>query len=452
MSRLKKIARVFKNCPAPLIYLVVFGLLVFIFHQFVDNDFGWHLAAGRYFLKNGIPAHDIFSYTASGFPWIDHEWLSDILLAGLYHWGGYWLLAAIYAAVWLLAVWLVGRRHKWLILLALLACTPFMGIRDVTWSVLGLALLLTILRANRKRLRLLILPLVLIWANFHGSFPVAFVVLIFYAVKERSWRLAGLTAVAAVLTLINPYGVGVYTEIWRTSADLSLHFTIDEWVPFKFPWATIPFLLFYASGFLLSKPRRLRDFLTLPNLFLLLALSAERHWPLFVVASLSATADYWQKIRPTLNLTKMRKSQRATVYVLAAIFALLIGFGLFTRRDSLKPNYLPAKAVSYLKQNTCPGNLFNEYNFGGYLIWQLPGRKVYIDGRMPSWKSGGQSYMKTYEKVLTDPAVRRVQFAKYDIRCALVYDSRQDFAKDLKADGWRVAVDDGVSSLLLKNN
>src|SRR5687767_1472994 len=46
----------------------------------LDSDFGWHMRMGEYILKNGIPTTDPLSYTMPSFPFVDHEWLSNILI------------------------------------------------------------------------------------------------------------------------------------------------------------------------------------------------------------------------------------------------------------------------------------------------------------------------------------------------------------------------------------
>src|SRR2546426_308889 len=43
------------------------------------NDIWWHLASGRYMVQHGLlPRTDVFSFTANGRPWINHEWLFQI--------------------------------------------------------------------------------------------------------------------------------------------------------------------------------------------------------------------------------------------------------------------------------------------------------------------------------------------------------------------------------------
>jgi hypothetical protein len=96
-------------------------------------------------------------------------------------------------------------------------------------------------------------------------------------------------------------------------------------------------------------------------------LSSGRHWEL-VAAS-----------RFALN--------RSRAYVIAATVATLLiatGWCLDLSTDHLQQavaeNY-PARAAAVVEQRGYRGPLFNEYGWGSYLIWRLPGLPVSIDGR-----------------------------------------------------------------------
>jgi len=67
--------------PPVVTFSVIFIIYLVAALLLLDPDFGWHLQAGNYFLAHGIPATDVFTYTAKNFPWVDHEWLGDILLS-----------------------------------------------------------------------------------------------------------------------------------------------------------------------------------------------------------------------------------------------------------------------------------------------------------------------------------------------------------------------------------
>src|SRR6185369_15071703 len=63
--------------------LSLFFLACFSFKgsHFLDPDFGWHLTMGKYIISHGIPPTDPFSYTMPSYPFIDHEWLTNVLIA-----------------------------------------------------------------------------------------------------------------------------------------------------------------------------------------------------------------------------------------------------------------------------------------------------------------------------------------------------------------------------------
>lgn len=72
------------------------------------------------------------------------------------------------------------------------------------------------------------------------------------------------------------------------------------------------------------------------------------------------------------------------ILVLALLAAALRGYSVL-RDQTLKASErasLPATAVEFIRREGFTGNLFNSYNWGGYLIWHLyPNRRVFVDGR-----------------------------------------------------------------------
>ncbi|MGE5234358.1 MAG: hypothetical protein ACM3OB_09625, partial [Acidobacteriota bacterium] len=53
------------------------------FRALFDIDLWFHLAAGRLIWeRRAVPATDSWSFTASGHPWQNHEWLADVFFYG----------------------------------------------------------------------------------------------------------------------------------------------------------------------------------------------------------------------------------------------------------------------------------------------------------------------------------------------------------------------------------
>jgi len=437
--------------------IIIFSLFFLVCWFRLDSDFGWHLKAGDYIRAHGIPTHDLYTYTASNFRWINHEWGNDVLLSLLYQTGGYLLSAVFFAGLWTLVMFLAGRQVKPLILFAgAIALLPYMGIRPTVWSVLGLVLLMKIVNSQKTRIKFFIPLLFVVWANLHGGFVIGLIYLAYLTITRRSktWLLILLASILA--TFINVYGPGLYEEIARTMLDRSLRGQVAEWQPFFILAASWPYIMTWIIGFWLFDKSKLHNWWRFDVALFVAAFSSSRNVPLFVVASLPITENYLLKSKSLIpkNLDLSRQ----------IVLSLFILIGLGSLVYGLKNSYLPfayredgypVKAVAYLRDNPCLGNLYNDYNFGGYLIWKLPEVPVYIDGRMPSWRDpGGIKYMDTYLKIPKNQAVREAEFKRYNIRCALVMNSGENrrLIIDLQKNGWQRITRANGALLLIKTN
>jgi len=126
-------------CPmrrlAPSISGLTLGLLAFTVTFVVRvkaDDVWWHLATGERILATlSIPRANTFSFTAPDFPWLAHEWLSEVLFAAVYRLGP--------GPLQLLAV---GLQVAAFALLARLARRDGNGPVAAAWLTAGAALLL----------------------------------------------------------------------------------------------------------------------------------------------------------------------------------------------------------------------------------------------------------------------------------------------------------------------
>lgn len=446
-----------------LVFIVFWLRCVFV----LDPDFGWHLNSGGYILGHGIPYHDIYTYTASAFPWIHHEWLSDVINVLIYNAGGFVLLGTFFAALWTAAVYLIAGKVKLreavIVVLAAISFASFVSIRDVVWTTL---LLSVIHRAYDKHYR--ILPFVfLLWANLHGGFVIGFVYLAWRITTERHWPRAWVLPAVATATLVNPYGIRIYHEILTTLFDTGLHHSIMEWQSWAFGWWAALWLCLWAVPVAVDiwKWKQRWPSLLGFDVFLLAAtISSIRQFPLFVLFSLPRLLRFygkWPKLSLLFQQPLNRKNiiKRFTIMILV-YFALLTSAFLLIEtvyefgKDIAPLNRFggsPKQAVDQLKQRPCKGNLFNMYDIGGYLIWQYPEQKVYIDGRMPSWTLDGKKYMTVYEHLLQDDMVRRTEFKTYNIQCAIV-GRYSNMSKSLRAESWNGSVDEKTGWELLRND
>ena len=157
-----------------------------------------------------------------------------------------------------------------------------------------------------------------------------------------------------------------------------------------------------------------------------------------------------------------------------AIFAVQAYFALRGGESLSENSFYPKEAVVFLKENDVCGRLFNDYGWGGYLIWKLPSEKLFIDGRMPSWRwnaslpTEANWAMKEYSGVLSGENNLEKVFAKHGIGTVLVPVDRPEslfskfarkienifnkekpykFKEDLVDKGWLEVFNDGKATI-----
>lgn len=105
----------------------------------------------------------------------------------------------------------------------------------------------------------------------------------------------------------------------------------------------------------------------------------------------------------------------------------------------------PVAAIDWIRAARPPGLLYNTFDWGGYLIWELPEYSVSIDGRADLYADQLQAYDRT----------RRAQgweaeFARQDVRVAIL-DTGGPLARAVAADpGWEVAHRDRLATVLVR--
>lgn len=430
-------------------FVILFGLFWVVCFQRLDPDFGWHLRTGSYILTHhAVPQHDLYSYTAPSWRWIDHEWGNDVIMSLLYNHGGYWLLTTLFAGMWSSALVLAaGRARVHLSLLAAIAIMAYVGVRPLAWTVLFFSLLLAVLRQADTRWRFWLPLLFVVWANVHAGFIAGLAVIAYFAFRERRRSTVYLLLGCSLATFLNAYGWRLYDEIFRTLFDPALHSQISEWKAFAFHNESWLFVILWGVGSVAF--RKKGELVTLSRLLLVAALSATRNLPLFVVTALPELNHFVSQAKAALprQLDKPRRLALVSFVSLMLITIYsLVALVVVGSLGSSRGSGYPATAVTYLQRHRCAGNLFNDYTIGGYLIWKLPSQPVYIDGRMPTWRP----YMDRYLAIIHDPNRYYPQtFTHYDIHCALV-GSHGRLAGTLKRDGWRV-VQPSSSWVLLEN-
>jgi hypothetical protein len=292
----------------------------------------------------------------------------------------------------------------------------------------------------------------MVWANFHGGFFIGFAYLLYRLIKDRDWQWLGILLASILASFINPYGPRLYVEIIATLTDSQVHWQVKEWTPFLIFWATQPFVALWLAGVILYTKRPFKKWFTFDKLLFAAGLQSTRHIPLFVMTSTGPIDDYLQQTKAALP-KKPKVSVKVVLAILVMLVAADVGYGVYAAFFNMSPReaIYPSQEAHYLVEHPCKGNTFNTYDIGGYLTWKVPGKKIYIDGRMPIWHDQhGKKYIDAYFKIFSDDKIRKQQFTKYDIKCAVIgagMDSGK-LADALKKSGWKQKANSKYSILL----
>ncbi len=398
----------------------VFFLFVLVNGQpITDTDTWWHLKVGEYIWHSGsVPRTDIFSFSNGNHPWITHEWLAEVIYYGAFFVAGLQgmflvnlLLLTLTFYVFYKTVYLESGANQIIsavvVMVAVFFTFLFWVFRPHVFSHLLFVLVLYILRRFSKGQDYLwLLPLLSIfWVNVHGSFimvPVLTALFLvgglfnlnFSRIVSVGWSLQQkkkllLTMVLSVgATLINPNTYKILLYPFQTIKSDSI-LKINEWLSpdFHKPYFMI-FFAFMLVVFLImgvsKQKHQLTDVLLL-GFFAAMSMYAVRNIALFVFVSGPILGGYFAGFVRKANV----KPDRAPLIVLNWLFLIAILVGTISCWPAKVPlekradaKVLPVQAVGYLQKHHFSGKVFNDYNWGGYLLWTMyPQVKVMVDGR-----------------------------------------------------------------------
>ncbi|MDH7568193.1 MAG: hypothetical protein QHJ73_01235 [Armatimonadota bacterium] len=403
-----------------------------------DPDLFWHLKTGQWMLAHrAVPRTGLWSWAGENLPWTTHEWLFQVVVAALFSlagWGGVILLkAALIAAAF--AVVLDHARQRsgsvgspaLLALISGILTIPFWSERPQLVTYAFTAWLLRLLwewDTGRRRHLWGVPPLVLLWANFHGAYFLALVLLATYFAAEllkRFWQcengcggsrprhLAAVAGASVALAAVNPHGVGILLYPFQYIGFTSLTHFVAEWFPPNFQqWPMRLFALFILAvvGTLAASPNRPRPAdLLLVLLLIGMSLLAVRNVPLALIGLTPILAEHLRALarRATLPPAESHSVGGAAIALNWTLLLLLLGLCI-ARLPIGKPTEVllntekqPVAAVAWVKSRPLPGRMCNFYDWGGYLIWELsPRYQVFVDGRTDVY---GQELMAEYHKL-----------------------------------------------------
>ena len=406
------------SLPAALAVMVfIYTLLFPSARLFGDPDIYWHLATGNWVLtQHQAPIADIFSYTILGRPWVDHEWLSELIMALVQSTFG---LAGLRALMALLFAATIGIQARFLmglmppIYALLLTAISFISVLGhliarphvFTWLIITIWVI-GLLKTNQKGWKppYFLSLLMVLWANIHGGFILGLALIPFFGLNAllsctkterieviKSWML--FMILCTLCSIVTPYG-------WKSLALgpslLAMRYTsqIIEWIPASgvdlLPIEIWLVIILGMAFFCRLKP-------SVATYLMLIALLHEslahiRYVSIFgLIAPLLVAEPFKNGLAQIRNLQggKSALDRFFTAWAmptsklnLALVTTALLALAAFTspfQENRFSPAITPKQALEEIQSTGVTGNGLNHYNFGGYLIGKnIP---VFIDGR-----------------------------------------------------------------------
>jgi hypothetical protein len=343
-------------------------------------DAFWHFAAGDWIASHrALPLTDPLTVASAKIPWIDGEWLWQVVSVGVVHLAGLtgvsWFVALLVAAAFTLAFAARGGDPGISLALSAVAfagASDRLGVRPLTAAALLVVVAIALLGRKREltvRDTLLYAALTVVWINTH---PSALLAPLLAISDYRRWRVALASAVAL---LINPYGWHALVAPLKLSALVgSGEFVNAEWQ--MSPAAIFPLL--YAAiaigvlWFLVAPEKRAHAWrFVLFAGFAFLAVRYVRN-QCFFFAALPLLLPPLGKVPRNLSAG----------FAIAAIVPIAWVLQSQDHAPGVDDERFPVRAVARLAEANLPGNIYNVDQFGGYLEWTFrPQWRVLTDGR-----------------------------------------------------------------------
>jgi hypothetical protein len=377
-----------------------------------DADLWGHVRFGQDLLaSHRVVVPDTYSFTSDK-PWINHEWLAEVVMASAFAAGGPLGLNLLRIACLLAIAALIWRRltafappARVLDALLVVAILGVYGraeqVRPQMFSLLLFAILLTILtdvdRTGDRRRLAFIAPLMLLWANLHGGWIVGLECLATWAgcklVFERATAREHIMVIAAILaavlaTAINPYGIRLWWFLLDTVRMNRPY--IEEWQPvYRLPaWAWLLWSLpagLTALAAIRSKFRVYPRDAVVVSFLAVASLLVSRLDAFFMLAVVflmaEALAGKWQN-RAGDSTQQPRLLLLRPALVLVAIAAAVFVVIRATRIQIGHPPMPEPEAATFVERTGLRGRVLVWFDWGEYVIWHFsPRLRVSIDGR-----------------------------------------------------------------------
>jgi hypothetical protein len=463
---------------APLGWIAAAGALCFAVNVFFSRYLFWDsyldLTGGRFVAHHGIPRHEALT-TAAQRNWIDQQWLAHWTYYELWTLGGYPLVAGVSSllvasAFALLCALLVSRKvpaqraFLW-ILVAFVVCFGNTVIRAQSFAYPLFVLLLWLILADARRPGprfLLVIPLLVLWSNLHGTVLLATGLVVgysashlFLATRARRPHLAAVYLVgsvaAAAALFANPYGPSIVHYYRALIGNHVVGHYIVEWARPSL-WSIVSlgfFVLLFAviavAAYGVGRGCRLTPTLVVIVASLaLLATRGVRYQAWFALAGVVLAGETLAMVRPAPPELAAHVRRVGSLAIL--VFAVVAAGVLSRTSDATFERLVPRNAMSAAAAYTAlhPGStILADDQSSSALLWLYPqtAGDVAFDARLEQYANGPLRDWFTYINGSQPgwPALA----ASYDVLVASRKGNPNLVARLEKLSGWRIiAVDE----------
>lgn len=360
-----------------------------------DNDLWGHVLYGqRYWNLGQVRCGEAFSWTAAGFPVVNHEWLAEVIVGQVHRFAGasgLWVYMVAMATLTLVPAVRAGSagdtKALWASLALLGSSVNFIAlgfaVRPQLFTTLGLVCMLLLLRrfmepaqvpgasppAQRPLWAVLVVPALCgLWINLHGGVLAGLFVLgalvgvstlgallpASLVARLPGWHfntlpprtlltLWGILILSAAALLANPWGFDLLR--WNVEASFRPRPMILEWQPLVPSLATLPYFIVLGASLLAwlysRRTRRPWEAAVLVMLALM-GLLHQRHTPLFGVANILFTAphlaDAWHRLTHHLGALLVLAQRTAVRVTMAALLFTVAGWCAWLSVSSPRQN------------------------------------------------------------------------------------------------------------------
>lgn len=375
----------------------------------VTVDSAYVIRAGSNMLSSqALLDRDTFTFTIAGEPWINQQWGAQIIFSLLHRAGGWELLAIARAilvggafyGIYVTCRWVGAARRvaAGLTLAALAVALPQLGVRSQLFAIVLFVVssLVLALRHERPRMVWTLIPIMVLWVNLHGTFFLLPILVLLALAEDRTAevdrrRLLTVGAAALAASIVNPFGLRVWSYVVSVAGDSDVRSAVTEWAP--------PDPTTYAGGVF---------FTSVAAALLFLATRSRRpNWALLggmlfflVLGSMSERGTIWWALAMPPMLVRHaglvpqeeREPRSLTnAFIMAMICLMVLPLapwwrGSVTGRPLLAE--APHRLTKELSAATEPGDrIFNAQIWGSWLELEVPNNPIFIDSRIELFPS-----------------------------------------------------------------